>query len=208
MKLAFHKLTQTWYRPGTGDEYILNESFKGSWEELKPLSGDTILDIGAHIGTAAQKFIKNGAQVIAIEADPRLLELFKLNAPTAKFYSGLASRYNSTQKFYLDPNGSWEQSTSKSDDKIEILLPTIDISRHFHRVNKIKCDIEGGEYSIPWDLITPNISKIGIEFHDVIDNHKNVLKIKNTLFKLGFQESPSENTAPSRVGDSISFFSR
>jgi FkbM family methyltransferase len=150
------------YREGTFDEWILRESrgyFPIFFNER-----DTILDIGGHIGCfAARCKSENLAMnVISIEAEKSNFDVLVENAQ--KF--GFEAHHNAVcnDENHLTPipiyvntlKNNALHSTLPTRGRPHQLVMGYSFNQLLYRYNPniIKCDIEGGEYDLPWTSLS------------------------------------------------------
>lgn len=80
-------------------------SFDRVFEQLGPIMGKRILDLGAGSGFVARHFSKHGANVTAVDADAELVQKAKLNPGGINWVcADFGARDNSTQQSY---DGIW-----------------------------------------------------------------------------------------------------
>jgi|SRR6185437_795723 len=128
---------------------------------IKP--GDVFFDIGANIGwfsLLAGKY-NNTGQIFAFEPIPAVYNIFTNNVKLNKFTNvqtfnmGLSDTDVVTQ-FFFDKNFSGKTSgknltDSTTVEKVDVRLERLDKFTSEHNIDKIdilKCDVEGGEYSV------------------------------------------------------------
>lgn len=154
-----------WTRDDASDSgwllpYLLADHAETAKHVSLPISGDVVIDVGAHVGVFAKKALENGAsQVIAMEPDPLNLECLRRNLG-GEIRSG---------RVVVWPKGAWSSETvltmhrtrdnsgnssvvltesSSSYDRFSISLTTIDRmvqELKLGAVTFIKMDIEGAE---------------------------------------------------------------
>lgn len=128
----------------------------GVWEEAVATAietymqpGWTFLDIGAHVGYFSTIAAANGAQVIAVEANPAYAEMLRKNCPTAEVHAVAVS--DSEGSSFLSPDerfASHPSAAGLGDSGIPV--PT----RHLESIlagrypEFIKADIEGMELTV------------------------------------------------------------
>jgi FkbM family methyltransferase len=175
-----------------------------------PKEGDTVIDIGAHIGrytiTSSKQVGKNG-KVVAIEADPENFQLLKRNIALNKLTNVMPLNYavfSERTKIKL-----YEQSASakynsimltraaKTKNYVEVNADTLDSILKLNgvnRVNWIKIDVEGAEFEVlkgsTKSLSGENMYLL-IEIHNIedpshYDNIVNLLKDDN--YEITFEQ--------------------
>ena len=181
VKLNVHKYNYKVYCPVTTEDYShMTEREDHILEHFQPLIGDVVIDVGAHLGRYAlisSQRIHNQGRVIAIEANPQVIEGLKKNIELNKAkniivlnYAVFSSQQNKKIKLFLreestnnvySPHNTVMLSRDKlthnrSKDKerfVEVDADTLDniISSHgidFDGVNWIKIDVEGAELEV------------------------------------------------------------
>jgi len=117
-------------------------------------SGDLVFDIGANVGGKTELFCKLGAQVVAIEPQPKMFKI--LEARTRKYGPrvtalriGVGAEPDVAALHFGDHDGmaSLSNDWSKNDNgSIQIELRTLDqLIESYGRPDFIKIDIEGHE---------------------------------------------------------------
>lgn len=144
------------------DNLIASPSFE--WRQFKyfkPVQGDVVIDIGAHIGAytlKASELVGAEGKVISIEPDPRNFEILEKNIQLNKLANVIALPYvisdiDGATDLYLtaDPLfSSVYASRIRGDltDKISVKSMRFDTlmrNLRLDRINWIKVDIEGAE---------------------------------------------------------------
>jgi FkbM family methyltransferase len=156
--------------------------------KFMPKEGDTVIDIGAHIGRytiTSSKQVGNTGKVLAIEADPDNFQLLKRNIALNNLTNVIPLNYavfSERTKIKL-----YEQSASakynsvmltraaKTKNYVEVDADTLDsiLERNgVNQVNWIKIDVEGAEFEVlkgsAKTLSNENISLL-IEIHNIED---------------------------------------
>ncbi len=149
------------------------EDFKPGREEdiiklFRPKEGDTVIDVGAHIGKytiIASKMVGPNGKVIAIEAHPGNYEILKKNIALNKLSNVIALNYavhsrKTVVKLYEpgQEKGATiyntimaDRTTSNDQNYIEVKADTLDslLSENgIKEINWIKIDVEGAEYEV------------------------------------------------------------
>lgn len=150
MKLELYKGFET--RPGTLDKYVVDEI--SSYKTLDLVPGDTVLDIGANIGTFSRTALQRGAHVIAVEPDPENFALLQQNTQDYENIIWLRmavvnSGWNKEITLYKNKGmNKGLHSTVPTRGRDMITVECVSFQRlldKFHP-NKIKIDCEGAEY--------------------------------------------------------------
>ncbi|MFH1507838.1 MAG: FkbM family methyltransferase [Candidatus Omnitrophota bacterium] len=203
------------YREGTADELVLGYSFDddiffSGVPEYSPRPKDTIIDIGAHIGTfsilAASRAMQG--RVYAVEAGRENFEYLKkniaLNNLSNIFISNLAltDSKGTVRLYYPQDGGTWGYTIAKevSGEYEEVEADTL---ASFMKDNNILCcnfmklNCEGAEYKII--LSTPRqilqrIKILLVLYHsDIVGEHSEDALIKH-LKDSGFSITIRERT--------------
>lgn len=177
-KLQWHAPTGMMYRADTRDEMILDEVLIEKTYGLAPLTtSDIVLDIGGNIGAAAEFFLKNDvAWVISFEPDFDNADVFEVNMKQnidngmVKLHRSAVARESGSVTLYTNngPNKACHSLVKKrgySTSTVDAVSLKAVIDHYNPTV--IKCDIEGGEYSLPWELLEsrPRVRVVIIELH-------------------------------------------
>lgn len=177
-ELKLHKATGLWARPDTRDEMILDEVLVEKTYGKAPLtSSDIVLDIGGNIGASARFFVDRGvAWVISYEPDVENVEVFDKNM-RAEIVNGMVSLHRAaitkdTGRVTLYTSNGPNKACHSLVQKRGYHGTTVD-GHSFERVldrydpTVIKCDIEGGEYGLPWEILESRsrVRVVIIELH-------------------------------------------
>jgi FkbM family methyltransferase len=175
-----------------------------------PKEGDTVIDIGAHIGRytiPSSKKVGNTGKVVAIEADPENFELLKRNIALNKLTNVLPLNYavfSTTTRMKL-----YEQSASakynslmlaraaKTKNYVEVNADTLDNILKLNEVNQvnwIKIDVEGAEFEVlkgsAETLFGEDLS-LFIEIHNIEDpsHYNNIVDfLKSRNYEITFEQ--------------------
>ncbi|HYO06507.1 MAG TPA: FkbM family methyltransferase [Phototrophicaceae bacterium] len=181
-----------------------------------PKDGDTVVDVGAHIGRytmISSNCVGKDGKVIAIEANPRVFEALKRNIKLNDFDNVLVLNYavfskQTKIKLFLPPEEENHtiyntiMSDRATDEKkfVEVNANTLDAilqSRGISEVNWIKIDVEGAELEVlkgSADVLSKSKDiSILIEIHD-LGNGKNLYEpimdlLKNHDYKMEFEKT-------------------
>jgi FkbM family methyltransferase len=169
-------------------------------EYFNPNEGDTVVDVGAHIGLyslIAAKRVGPSGKVIAIEPDPENCNLLQRNIELNKLtnvtiFKRAAFSSSSKLKLYLPgkERGFTKLSTimanrAVTENFLEIDATTLDhlmLMQGMTQVNWIKIDVEGAELEVlKGAIVTLSVSKdiaLLIEVHNVnnMDLHSAIVK--------------------------------
>jgi FkbM family methyltransferase len=153
-----------------------------------PKEGDTVIDIGAHIGrytiTSSKQVGKTG-KVVAIEADPDNFQLLKRNIALNNLTNVLPLNYavfstRTRMKLYEQSASAKYNSlmlarAAKTKNYVEVNADTLDSILKLNEVNQvnwIKIDVEGAEFEVlkgsTKTLSGENVS-LFIEIHNIDD---------------------------------------
>src|SRR5574337_288466 len=166
-----HEATKLWVRD-VGHEGIIKE--QNDWKKIIPYGPfKVVLDIGAHIGafTWWAKQHLGIEQIVAVEPDPNNIEVFVKNHPDIKLMVGAvvsSAQHEARQlPLWLGKTYSACNSLEKYQGRHSIMVPTLDFREVIAEVapNLIKCDIEGGEYSLDFTCMPDQVKALCFEFH-------------------------------------------
>src|SRR5918998_2965739 len=175
-----------------------------------PKEGDTVIDIGAHIGRytiTSSKQVGSTGKVVAIEADPENFELLKRNIALNNLTNVLPLNYAafSTRtriKLYEQSASAKYNSVmltraAKTKNYVEVKANTfasILKQNGINQVNWLKIDVEGAEFEVlkgsTETLSWENISLL-VEIHNIEDpNHyHNIVNfLKHRNFEITFEQ--------------------
>ena len=175
-----------------------------------PKEGDTVIDIGAHIGRytiTSSKQVGNTGKVVAIEADPDNFQLLKRNIALNNLTNVLPLNYavfstRTRMKLYEQSASAKYNSlmltrAAKTRNYVEVNADTLDSilkQNEVNRVDWIKIDVEGAEFEVlkgsTKTLSSENVSLL-IEIHNIedpshYDNIVNLLKDDN--YEITFEQ--------------------
>lgn len=126
-------------------------------EKIK--KGDTVVDIGGHIGyytLLAAKLVGEKGKVFSFEPDSTNFELLKKNVgfngySNVTIINKAVSEKTNKMKFFLSSNNDAHHSLVDNGGSRDIMVDAISIDDYFDKeipkVSVIKMDVEGGEYS-------------------------------------------------------------
>ena len=177
---------QYYCRIGKGDFLPGHESHIVG--RFTPKEGDTVIDIGAHIGrytiTSSKQVGKTGT-VVAIEADPDNFQLLKRNIALNNLTNVLPLNYavfstRTRMKLYEQSASAKYNSlmlarAAKTENYVEVNADTLDSILKLNEVNQvnwIKIDVEGAEFEVlkgsTKTISSENVSLL-IEIHNIED---------------------------------------
>ena len=175
-----------------------------------PKEGDTVIDIGAHIGRytiTSSKQVGNTGRVVAIEADPENFELLKRNIALNKLTNVLTLNYavfstRTRMKLYEQSASAKYNSlmlarAAKTKNYVEVNADTLDNILKLNEVNQvnwIKIDVEGAEFEVlkgsSKTLSSENVS-LFIEIHNIEDpsHYDNIVDfLKSRNYEITFEQ--------------------
>ena len=149
-----------WCRPYETDAIIIADEHENFLKEkYRPKAGDTIIDLGAHIGKYAirsGKLVGKKGKVLAIEVEPNSYDLMCKNIKLNHFEDRIIplniaiSNKNGKIPFFVSKGRSNVSSMyTKWDKQIEVDAITIDElirTEKLDKINWIQMDMEGAEY--------------------------------------------------------------
>jgi FkbM family methyltransferase len=165
-----------------------------------PREGDTVIDIGAHIGRytiTSSKQVGNTGKVVAIEADPDNFQLLKRNIALNNLTNVLPLNYavfstRTRMKLYEQSASAKYNSliltrAAKTENYVEVEADTLDSIlklNEVNRVNWIKIDVEGAEFEVlKGSTITLSSDDLSlfIEIHNIEDpsHYDNIVDFLN-----------------------------
>jgi FkbM family methyltransferase len=153
-----------------------------------PKAGDTVIDIGAHIGrytiTSSKQVGKSG-KVVAIEADPDNFQLLKRNIALNNLTNVLPLNYavfstRTRMKLYEQSASAKYNSlmlarAAESKNYVEVNADTLDNilkQSGVNQVNWIKIDVEGAEFEVlkgSTEMLSGENVSLFVEIHNIED---------------------------------------
>jgi FkbM family methyltransferase len=180
-----------------------------------PREGDTVIDIGAHIGRytiTSSKQVGNTGKVVAIEADPDNFQLLKRNIALNNLTNVLPLNYavfstRTRMKLYEQSASAKYNSlmltrAAKTKNYVEVEADTLDSIlklNEVNRVNWIKIDVEGAEFEVlKGSTITLSSEDVSlfIEIHNIEDpsHYDNVVDfLKYHNYEITFEQRYSSS---------------
>ncbi len=175
-----------------------------------PKEGDTVIDIGAHIGRytiPSSKKVCNTGKVVAIEADPENFELLKRNIALNKLTNVLPLNYavfstRTRMKLYEQSASAKYNSlmlarAAKTKNYVEVNADTLDNILKLNEVNQvnwIKIDVEGAEFEVlkgsAETLFGEDLS-LFVEIHNIEDpsHYHNIVDfLKHRNYEMTFEQ--------------------
>jgi FkbM family methyltransferase len=175
-----------------------------------PKEGDTVIDIGAHIGrytiTSSKQVGKTG-KVVAIEADPDNFQLLKRNIVLNNLTNVLPLNYavfstRTRMKLYEQSASAKYNSlmlarAAKTKNYVEVNADTLDSilkQNGINQVNWIKIDVEGAEYEVlkgSTEMLSSENVSLLVEIHNIEDpsHYHNIVDfLKHRNYEMTFEQ--------------------
>ncbi|MBS3148525.1 FkbM family methyltransferase [Candidatus Woesearchaeota archaeon] len=195
-------------RAGSSDRGILTEVhilkiYQRHGIEILP--NDTVLEIGAHIGTFTILASKKAKKVYSFEPYPENFNLLKENLALNKITNVAPIRKaitekNGTSELYISNINTGSHSIfpkSEKDNSVTVETTSLPDVMRTHKIKKIgllKVDCEGAEYPIFFSLPDKTfeaIRQISMEYHPT--EKYNIEQLKNLLQKHQFKVTMTRN---------------
>lgn len=192
--MQYHDEYKVWYL-GHGDPYVFTEQRRDYGRVAERARGARVLDFGAHCGFFNVYLSRNFEpdSIISVEPDMRMVDVLRRNAMFGTEIHMAAvvdlSYEFTTIPLYLGKTFSATNSIEPFRGREEVQVPVV----HFQEllatgVNFIKCDCEGGEYSLDWSNLPNSVHTIAIEFHfNRTAWAEQMQKIDDTIIGQGFR---------------------
>lgn len=170
--LSVDERTGILYRSGTFDLWIINET-KGYFP-LKLDNKDVVIDIGGHIGAfASRTMMEKKVPLISIEAEESNYSVLAFNSEKFDFPAVKAAVVDDKLdgkpiKLYVNTlKNNALHSTLPTRGRVEQTTAGFGFSRFLEmKPTVMKCDIEGGEFSLPWEVIeNSEVRMVIMELH-------------------------------------------
>jgi FkbM family methyltransferase len=190
-----------WLRPGTWDEWIVDEAPYG---RLPIPSGSTVLDLGAHIGTFTRDALRRGATcVVACEPEPTNFELLRRNTidlPVISVRAAVTATPSPTVRLWLsgDSRRNALHSTHKATgNRVPIDVPAV----HFQQIvtntqpTVMKVDVEWCELEYDWSQLPDSLRSLAVELESPGKEGDRIHTVVQTIESQGFEpiRSPGES---------------
>lgn len=163
--------TGLWYRPDTVDADVVRGVRVKFHFPIGP--GDVLLDLGAHIGSEAVHAARLGVRVVAVEPEPKNLELLRLN--TEEFGdlvtivpAAAVSDHSLHATLWERPGrGTWTHSLFQRRGRVPVEVQTVDFAAllRMFQPTIVKANIEGSEYDLDWTALPPSVRALVVSFH-------------------------------------------
>lgn len=192
--LKYHKEFGVYYFCD-GDPYVFTEQKRDYGRVAARADDAVVLDFGAHCGFFNVFLSRNysPAKIISVEPDKRLAPILRKNARcgTEVHIAAVVDKSFKAKEieFYLGKNFAATNSIEPYRGREKVTVPTIKFQDLLKRgVTFIKCDCEGGEYSLDWTKLPKRVHTIAIEFHYMREAWKERMKeIDAQLVAQGFE---------------------
>lgn len=141
-------------RPGTLDEFVTKEK---DYEVCPYNEDDVWFDVGANIGAFAVKYSPKVKQVISFEPEEDNYNLLINNVQLNNCMNvitvnkALVENFDKTRSFYLNRKknkGAHSMFVKNGRDEVIVQCENFDRMVDLYKPNKMKMDIEGGEWPI------------------------------------------------------------
>lgn len=176
---AYDSKFDLWYRPGTTDLTIVKNAKKYCKLELSP--SDVFLDVGAHIGSVARHYAKQGLRVVAVEPEPTNYEILERNLGNFQLAelikAAVVQVSQPSVKLYLSTGSINRGLPTLVPRKFStpINVPTVQFGELLARCQPtaVKMDINGGEYDLldTFRQLPTSVRHLLIEVHRLIPEH-------------------------------------
>jgi FkbM family methyltransferase len=175
-----------------GDIGIILE--QRTWDKILPYVHDkSVLDLGGHIGAAANYFLLAGAKrVISVEPDPANCKIFSANHAkkrNVKLIQAAVMPNDAVTKLYLGTTYSATNTVHPTRGRHAISVQSVSFESLLttYKPDVLKVDIEGGEYNLDWNLLGKSVRAVAFEFHQ----HKRgwsdrQREVDETMLSIGF----------------------
>ena len=188
-------------RSGTSDRNVVNDVLIQNFYTPKGFeikSKDTVIDIGAHIGTFSLFASRFAKSIYAFEPLASNFDILKENIKINGFHNieaynvAVADQTGMRDLFVVQGNAAANSLYLETELKTKIKTISLDDIVNQNKILQIdylKLDCEGAEYDILMKCSSDVLSKIktiGMECHD-IDKSRNLSSIKEFLERKGFR---------------------
>lgn len=163
-----HEQSGLWMNPDT-HPHIWSEQ-NAHYRLLAPyLARGTVVDIGGHIGCFNRWARLNGAVSIrSYEPAPGNLEYARKNIPQNELHEVAVvsdEHEGESVTLYLSKTYGSKNTVEHVRGRPTVAVPVARFSQVVDGACVIKCDIEGGEYSLNWDKLPETVQALAFEFH-------------------------------------------
>jgi FkbM family methyltransferase len=175
-----------------------------------PKEGDTVIDIGAHIGLYTIRSSKQAGKtgkVVAIEADPDNFHVLKRNIALNNLTNVLPLNYavfsTKTRIKLYEQSASAKYNSlmlarARTENYVEVNADTLDSileQNGVDQVNWIKIDVEGAEFEVlkgSTETLSSNNMSLLVEIHNINDpsHYHNIVDfLKHHDYEITFEQS-------------------
>lgn len=164
-----------------------------------PAEGDTVLDVGAHVGSWCTWVAKHHrpSKVVAFEAAPDNFEILQMNTKGTRVkavHAAVVEESTRKTSFFITANhegpGSCLGCAQPKQGRREISVPARCWRTLLDKYQPgfVKMDIEGGEEHLDWSNLPPCLRGIALELHiwGRESNHGWAGELLDLLYKQGF----------------------
>ncbi len=176
-KWEWNEKVKGYTRPDTLDEYVFKE-IKPSYKCLEISPGDVVLDIGANIGAFTKYAYELGADVYAYEPEEEnyliMLKNIKVasgeHRPRRVLAQQCAVVGDDSKSISLYVNSKKNKGLHmtrpvRGREGVTVRAENFDEIIEARQPNKIKIDVEGGEYSFMPTVFPDCVEKLAMELH-------------------------------------------
>lgn len=203
---ALHEPTGLRYRvePSFRDLEIIDESL-AVYQDLNVGPGDVVLDLGGHIGSAAQMFLKLGARTISVEPLPTNYEVLKQNVEGfdgrgIALHGAVGPLDRESMTLYIHPKNHSAMGRTqpvRGREPLQVKAWHLEELLEKYQPTIIKCDIEHGEYELPALLDLPkSVRGLFMELHgklqtghphEILPYNQKMLDFEQAILDQGFK---------------------
>ena len=175
---------------------------------------DTVVDIGGNIGIFSYYAICKGAKkVYCFEPSSQQCNTIKENF---QFHNLVVEEAAVTDKegtisFYINPSSSINSSILFTEESVEVKCKSVNLEKYLdeageEKIDYLKMDCEGGEYSIfeslSVDFLQNRVKKMCVEYHH--NHERKILPILEKLYAAGFRVEFEHH--PAQIDDALGIF--
>lgn len=191
------------FREGTLDKRISGEVFGVSYKKFNFFIEDRVLDLGGNIGMFALYSYNKVKEIVSFEPDKSNIELYEKNMVDNNIKNckvmpyAVVGNYDKERMFYLNEKNMGAHSLYIRGKRKSVVVPCMNINKILKEgnFNKIKMDIEGGEYEILTNIESfKGIEEISMEYHFFISGAKERFNTFLELLNFHYRNVDSKNT--------------
>jgi len=174
MNIEWNEKVDGFVRPDTLDEYVFKE-IKPSYKCLEISPGDVVLDIGANIGAFTKYALELGAEVYAYEPEEENYLIMLENINSLDYRKKVRTERcavvgDDSKSISLYVNSKKNKGLHmtrpvRGREGVEVEAKNFDEIITSKQPNKIKIDVEGGEYSFMPTVFPDCVEKLAMELH-------------------------------------------